>query len=364
MKLLIIFGTRPELIKLAPIIAVASTYPTVVTHVCFTGQHPDMVRSLAAALDVPIHTQLELRDTHGDLSCLSTQLIENLKPVMAQEMPDFCMVQGDTTSALCGALSAFYHRIPVVHVEAGLRSGNMYEPFPEEMNRRLMTQLASIHFAPTEHDAQNLRASGIVAHVVTVGNTVVDAVLNIQANLPKACSNFPVLVPDKRTVLVTCHRRENWGDSLHALCDALKKLVGTQPVQIVFVCHANPALQAQIHAGLDGCSAIHVVPPMVYPTFIRLMQVSDIIITDSGGIQEEAPVLGKPVFVFRNATERVQGIQSGQAQCVSADTLVQRVTSVISNSDLYRTMSKQKSLYGDGKASQRIIDYLQSLIKA
>jgi UDP-N-acetylglucosamine 2-epimerase (non-hydrolysing) len=363
-KLLIIFGTRPELIKLAPIIAVASTYPTVVTHVCFTGQHPDMVWSLAAALDVPIHTQLELRDTHGDLSCLSTQLIENLKPVMAQEMPDFCMVQGDTTSALCGALSAFYHRIPVVHVEAGLRSGNMYEPFPEEMNRRLMTQLASIHFAPTEHDAQNLRASGIVAHVVTVGNTVVDAVLNIQANQPKACLDFPVLVPDKRTLVVTCHRRENWGDGLSKLCDALKVLVNTQPVQIVFVCHANPALQAQIHACLDGCSAIHVVPPMMYPMFIQLMQVSDIIITDSGGIQEEAPVLGKPVMVFRNTTERIQGIQSGQAQCVSADTLVQRVTNVMNNADLYRTMSKQKSLYGDGKASQRIIDYLQSLIKA
>lgn len=357
-KLLIVFGTRPELIKLAPIIAVASTYSTVVTHVCFTGQHPDMVRPLAAALDVPIHTQLELLDTRGDLSGLSAQLIEQLKPVMIEEAPDFCLVQGDTASALCGALSAFYHRIPVVHVEAGLRSGNMYEPFPEEMNRRLMTQLASIHFAPTEHDAQNLRDSGILAHVVTVGNTVVDAVLNSQANLPKACSDFPVLVPDKRTVLVTCHRRENWGDSLYALCDALKKLVDTQSIQVVFVCHANPALQAQIHACLDGCSAIHVVPPMVYPAFIRLMQVSDIIITDSGGIQEEAPVLGKPVLVFRNTTERIQGIQSGQARCVSADTLVQIVTEVFHNANLYQEMSKQKSLYGDGKASQRVIDYL------
>lgn len=358
MKLLIIFGTRPEIIKLAPIIAVASTYPMVVTHVCFTGQHPDMVRPLAAALDVPIHTQLELRDTHGDLSCLSTQLIENLKPVMAQEMPDFCMVQGDTTSALCGALSAFYHRIPVVHVEAGLRSGNINEPFPEEMNRRLIAQLASVHFAPTDHDAQNLHDSGIVEHVVTVGNTVVDAVLNIQSNLPKAWSDFPALVPDKRTLLVTCHRRENWGDSLSKLCDALKVLVNTQPVQIVFVCHANPALQANIHACLDGCSAIHVVPPMVYPTFIRLMQASDMIVTDSGGIQEEAPVLGKPVLVFRNTTERIQGIQSGQAHYVSADTLVQTVTKIMNNSDLYQCMAKRKSLYGDGKASQRILNYL------
>ena len=357
-KLLIIFGTRPELIKLAPIIAVASTYPTVVTHVCFTGQHPDMVRPLAAALDVPIHTQLELLDTHGDLSCLSAQLIENLKPVMAQEMPDFCMVQGDTTSALCGAVSAFYHRIPVVHVEAGLRSGNINEPFPEEMNRRVMTQLASIHFSPTDHDAQNLRNSGILEHVVTVGNTVVDAVLNIQANLPKAGSDFPALGPDKRTLLVTCHRRENWGDGLSKLCDTLKVLVNTQPVQIVFVCHANPALQANIHACLDGCASIHVLPPMVYPTFIQLMQVSDMIITDSGGIQEEAPVLGKPVLVFRNTTERIQGIQSGQAHYVSADTLVQTVTKIMNNSDLYQCMAKRKSLYGDGKASQRILNYL------
>ena len=323
-----------------------------------------MVRPLAAALDVPIHTQLELLDTQGDLSCLSAQLIKQLKPVTAQEMPDFCMVQGDTTSALCGALSAFYHRIPVVHVEAGLRSGNINEPFPEEMNRRLMTQLASIHFAPTDHDAQNLRDSGILKHVVTVGNTVVDAVLNIQANLPKACSDFPVLVPDKRTVLVTCHRRENWGDSLHALCDALKKLVDTQPIQIVFVCHANPALQAKIHACLDGCAFIHVVPPMVYPTFIRLMQESDIIITDSGGIQEEAPVLGKPVFVFRNATERVQGIQSGQAQYVSSDTLVQTVTKIMNNADLYQRMAQSKFLYGDGKASQRVLNYLLEAYKS
>jgi UDP-N-acetylglucosamine 2-epimerase (non-hydrolysing) len=165
-------------------------------------------------------------------------------------------------------------------------------------------------------------------------------------------------VPDKRTLLVTCHRRENWGDSLSKLCDALKVLVNTQPVQIVFVCHANPALQANIHACLDGCSAIHVVPPMVYPTFIRLMQASDMIVTDSGGIQEEAPVLGKPVLVFRNTTERIQGIQSGQAHYVSADTLVQTVTKIMNNSDLYQCMAKRKSLYGDGKASQRILNYL------
>jgi UDP-N-acetylglucosamine 2-epimerase (non-hydrolysing) len=361
MKLLIVFGTRPELIKLAPIITLANDSSDTQLHVCFTGQHPDLVIPLASALNIMIHTQLSLKDTHGDLSLLSAQVIENLKPIMLNEQPDFCVVQGDTTSTLCGALSAFYHEIPVVHVEAGLRSGSIREPFPEEINRRLIAQLATVHFAPTEHDANNLYQSGISKHIVTVGNTVVDAVRQIQ-NTYSGDARLPSLSPDKQTIVVTCHRRENWGSGMRRLCDELKMLVCTQPVQIVFVCHANPTLQAKAHEFLGEHSSIFIMPPILYPQFIQLMQASDIIITDSGGIQEEAPILGKPVLVFRNTTERIQGIQSGQAHCVSSGTLSQMVVKLLNNSDQYRIMAQEKSVYGDGNAAQRILKYLGGII--
>lgn len=368
MKVLSIFGTRPEAIKMASVVRALEAAPQVEARVCTTGQHREMLLSVLAAFDLSADYAFDVMQPDQSLAGLSARLLEVLGPPLTDFRPDWVLVQGDTTTATIGALAAFYAGAQVGHVEAGLRSFDLMAPWPEEMNRRLVTQLASLHFAPTQAAAENLAAEGVQSNrVVVTGNTVIDALLIAVARIERGArlradldARLPALDPNKRLILTTGHRRESFDGGLAAVCRALRRLAERGDVEIVYPVHFNPRVRAAAQAELRGAPGAHLIEPLDYLPFVRLMMRADLIVTDSGGIQEEAPALGKPVLVTRCTSERTEGLELGTARLVGTDEagVVEQAARLLDDPVAYAQMARLQSPYGDGAAAGRILERL------
>lgn len=366
---LFIYGTRPEAIKMAPLVKAFQRNPDkFAARVCLTGQHREMLRQVNEFFEVKSDYDLDLMQPGQSLAEFNARCMAALDPIIAQDKPDLVFVQGDTTSVLVGAIASYYRNVPVAHLEAGLRSGDMYSPFPEEMNRRLAGQIATWHFAPTGLAAENLAREGITANVHVVGNTVIDA-LQLGLNLigsrgdDEYRTEFRYLDPARRTVLVTGHRRESFGEGFERICAALIRLASDHPdIQIIYPVHLNPNVRGPVWRMLGKVPSIHLIEPIGYPSMIWLLNRSTIVLTDSGGIQEEAPALGKPVLVMRDKTERMEGIHAGTAKLVGTDPdrIVTEAGMLLDDADAYGAMAKAVNPYGDGQTSERIVNILSA----
>ncbi|MCK9540595.1 MAG: UDP-N-acetylglucosamine 2-epimerase (non-hydrolyzing) [Novosphingobium sp.] len=366
---LIVMGTRPEAIKLFPVIRALQADPAFSVLTCVTGQHRELLDQVLGIAGVTPHFDLDVMAPGQDLGQLTAALLVRLGQVMDDVRPARVIVQGDTASALCAAMAAFHRRIPVAHVEAGLRSGDIAHPFPEEANRRMIATLADLHFAPTESAAQALLAEGVDANRVHMtGNTVIDALqwmadhIAADAALGAGIAELEARFAGQRLIAVTCHRRENHGQGVEAIADALARLAARGDVGIALPLHPNPAVRDVLLARLDGYPHIALLEPLDYPHFVRLLWASHLVLTDSGGIQEEAPALGKPVLVLRETTERPEGVAAGTARLVGtdADRIVAETERLLDDADAYAAMSRAHNPYGDGQAAQRIADILRA----
>ncbi|GBR76361.1 UDP-N-acetylglucosamine 2-epimerase [Candidatus Termititenax persephonae] len=357
-----IFGTRPEAVKLAPLIAA----PELDSIVCSTGQHREMLAQVLEFFQIKPHYELKIMRKNQTLSALTARVLLKLSQIILPTQPDYIVVQGDTTSALAGALVGYYHKIPVLHVEAGLRSGDRYAPYPEELNRRLISQLADGHFAPTRTAAKNLKKEGLAKNVFVVGNTGIDALLwglqKIKQNPRVYAKYFSFLAEDKKIILVTGHRRENFGKKFEQICLALRDIVRqNKDVQIVYPVHLNPQVQKPVRQILQGEPDIHLLKPLAYPRLLWLLAKCQLVLTDSGGLQEEAPALGKPALVLREVTERPEGVRVGGAKLVgtSRKDIAREARLLLVDKRAYDKMAKPRKPYGDGKASRRIVNILR-----
>ena len=363
-RILSIFGTRPEAIKMAPVIRALAALPDVDAPVCLTGQHREMLDQVCSLFEIEAHTDLALMRHGQGPGDVTAAVIAGIRPVLERLRPDCVLVHGDTATTLGAALAAFYARIPLGHVEAGLRTGDMSAPWPEEMNRRLTTSLAQLHFAPTAQAAGNLATEGVASTAIEVtGNTAVDALLWVRERTRSRrgadlgmTARFPWLDPSRRLILVTGHRRENIGDGLDGVCAALVRLAARGDVQIAWPLHPNPAVSRPVAAGLARQDAIHLIAPQDYAPFAWLMERAHLILTDSGGMQEEAPALGTPVLVSRTVTERPEAVAAGTAQLVGTDPdrIVAAATALLDDCGAHRAMASATNPYGDGRAAQRI----------
>jgi len=371
-KISVIFGTRPEAIKLAPVILALGQRPEFACRVCVTAQHREMLDQVLKVFQIVPDSDLDLMQPDQSLADLTARATQALDRLLRQERPDLVLVQGDTTTVFCAALAAFYNRIPVGHVEAGLRTRNLYSPWPEEANRLLTSHLAAIHFAPTEISRQNLLNEGIPAERIHVtGNTVIDALLNAtdrirkDPDLERSLENqFPYLDPTRRLILVTGHRRENFGVGFERICQALGTLAGRRDVQIVYPVHLNPHVREPVQRMLGGHSRVHLIGPLDYLPFVYLMNRACLILTDSGGVQEEAPSLGKPVLVMRETTERPEALDAGTAKLVGTDPelICSEAENLLNSPAAYEAMSRAHNPYGDGRTAERIIRHIKSFI--
>jgi len=363
-KLLFVFGTRPEALKLAPLILAAKKDRRFCVEVCFTGQHREMAFQVLDLFRLKADYDLNVMKPNQSLSLLTERLIAKLDPIMKKSTPDAVIVQGDTTSAFVGALSAFYHKVPVAHVEAGLRSFDKYQPFPEELNRAFVGRIADWHFAPTSGAAKNLlKENTDKKKVFITGNTVVDALSAVsgQLNLNKTVLVSKILKRKKRIVLATTHRRENFGKPLEEICSAFNELTQRhEDIEILFLVHKNPQVQETVYRMLSKNRQIHLIPPADYLEFLTMMKYSYLIISDSGGVQEEAPTFHKPVLVLRNVTERPEGVKIGVAKLVGSDfnKITFEASNLLGNKSAYRKMSKGINPYGDGRSCARILSIL------
>lgn len=375
-KIAVIFGTRPEAIKLAPVILALQADFRFECRVCVTAQHREMLDQVLEVFKIVPDHDLNLMQPDQTLADLTARAIKAIDGWLSAEKPDLVLVQGDTTTVFCAALAAFYNQIPVGHVEAGLRTHDLYSPWPEEANRVLTSRLSALHFAPTETSRQNLLREGIPENIIHVtGNTVVDALLNVVARikqdpiLEQSLENqFSFLDSGRKLVLVTGHRRENFGDGFERICRALKMLGDCKDVQIVYPVHLNPNVQMPVKRMLsssNGSAKIHLIEPLGYLPFVYLMNRSYLILTDSGGIQEEAPSLGKPVLVMREITERPEAVDAGTAKLVgtSPSLICSEAEKLLNSPEIYEAMSKAHNPYGDGKAAERIIKQLDQWSK-
>lgn len=362
-KILFIFGTRPEAIKLAPIIKEFDKYNNHFNiKICITAQHREMLDQVLSFFQIKPDYDLDLMKKNQSLFDVTSDILKNLEPILKKEKPDIVFVQGDTTTAFVGALASFYMKIQVAHVEAGLRSSNKYSPFPEEVNRVLVGHLADYHFAPTKKAKENLYKENIKENVWVVGNTVIDALLlglDIvrKQGEEKYYNYFNFIDFSKRIILVTGHRRESFGKPFENICYALKELAREyEDIEIVYPVHLNPNVREPVNRILKGEKRIHLIEPLEYPYLIWLMDKSYLTLTDSGGIQEEAPSLGKPVLVMREVTERTEGIEAGTAKLVGTnkEKIIKEVTNLLEDKEKYDKMAKSVNPYGDGKASKRI----------
>jgi UDP-N-acetylglucosamine 2-epimerase (non-hydrolysing) len=356
MKALFVFGTRPEAIKLAPVVRCLQADARFDVRVAVTGQHREMLDQVLAAFSIEPDHDLHVMAPGQTLAQCTSKIIASLEPVLDRERPDCVLVQGDTTTTFCGALAAFYRSIPVAHVEAGLRTGDVRQPFPEEINRVLTGRLAELHFAATEAAADNLRREGVNPRTVFVtGNTGIDAVLFVRDSLPPLHEHA-----ERKTILVTAHRRESFGDGFVHICGALRRLAERTDVEIVYPVHPNPQVQGVVRQQLGGVMNIELIEPLDYVAFVALMRRSYILLTDSGGIQEEGPSLGKPVLVMREKTERPEAVAAGTARLTGTDedTIVAEVTRLLDDREEYERRSRIHNPYGDGNASARIRDVL------
>jgi UDP-N-acetylglucosamine 2-epimerase (non-hydrolysing) len=361
MKVAVIFGTRPEAIKLGPVIQRLKRCPGVESLIVSTAQHGSLLDQAMSVFDVRPDVDLDVALPQHSPSQVTAVILEKLEPVLKSFGPRLVLVQGDTVSTLGGALSAFFGGFLVGHIESGLRSFNKYRPYPEEVSRRLVSILTDIHFAPTDSARSNLLSEGVPdSQIYVTGNPVVDAFNEIIKNADGSqLDALNELNSAQRILLVTSHRRENWGKPLESVCDALLQVAAARPdVSIVFPVHPNPLVQEIVHRRLGRRERIHVIPPLSYPAFINLMSRSYLVLTDSGGIQEEAPYLGKPVLILREETERTESCEAGAAKLVGTDgeKIVREVLVLLDDRSRYEEMSSVRALYGDGKAAERITD--------
>ena len=355
MKVLFVFGTRPEAIKLAPVVRCLKDDARFEARVVVTAQHREMLDQVLQAFSIAPDYDLNVMQPGQTLTEAASRILAALEPVFERERPDCVLVQGDTTTTFCGALAAFYKRIPVAHVEAGLRTGDLRQPFPEEMNRVLTSRLATLHFAATEGAAQNLRREGVHAATIFVtGNTGIDAVLAVRDSLP------PVEAGAKKIILVTAHRRESFGPGFLNICRALRRLGRRGDVEIVYPVHPNPNVRDVVHAELGQVANIRLIEPLQYVAFVDQMRRAHILLTDSGGVQEEGPSLGKPVLVMREKTERPEAVEAGTALLVGTDEekIVAETTRLLEDPEEYARRARIHNPYGDGQASARIRDAL------
>jgi len=371
MKILCVFGTRPEAIKMAPVVKELSASQDLETRVCVTAQHRQMLDQVLDLFSITPDYDLNLM-THGqDLYDITAGVLGGLKDVLKRETPDLVLVHGDTTTTLAASLASYYSRIPTAHIEAGLRTGNIYSPWPEEINRKVAGSVCSLHFAPTERARRNLLNEGIRAQSIHVtGNTIIDALLEVAARLKNdpvlakaMAARFDFLNPNKKLLLVTGHRRESFGGGFDRICQALAALSRRDDLQIVYPVHLNPNVQDPVNRMLSSAENVHLLEPQDYLPFVYLMTRAHIILTDSGGIQEEAPSLGKPVLVMRETTERPEAVTAGTVQLVGTDVtaITSTVAELLNSPSAYKNMSQAHNPYGDGKASQRIIERLVHL---
>ncbi|MFP9461086.1 non-hydrolyzing UDP-N-acetylglucosamine 2-epimerase [Pectobacterium brasiliense] len=371
MKVLTVFGTRPEAIKMAPLVHALAQDGAFESRICVTAQHREMLDQVLRLFDITPDYDLDIMRPGQGLSEISCRILSGLEPVMAEFKPDLVLVHGDTTTTLATSLAAFYQRIPVGHVEAGLRTGNLYSPWPEEANRKLTGHLAMYHFAPTENSRQNLLREHLSdRHIFVTGNTVIDAlfwvrdrILGDAALRRNLDEKYAFLDDNKKLILVTGHRRESFGGGFERICSALADIARRHPeVQIVYPVHLNPNVSEPVNRILSGIDNVMLIAPQDYLPFVYLMNRSYMILTDSGGIQEEAPSLGKPVLVMRDTTERPEAVEAGTVKLVGTEvtSIVDAVSTLLTDEEAYQAMSRAHNPYGDGQACQRIVDALKN----
>lgn len=356
-----IFGTRPEVIKLFPVLSKLAETPEIKSIIVSTSQHREMIDDLLKLFSIELDHDLNIIQENQSLVDISNRALSGLDPCLRQYQPDLVLIQGDTTTAFIGALAAFYNKIPVSHVEAGLRSFDKMHPYPEEVNRRLISLVTDLHFAPTMQNAQNLRRESIDASKIFVtGNTVIDSLLHIAGRNRQVLKDYlpQETLNSHRLILVTAHRRENWGEPLQNLCYSLKELIHTfADVEIVYPVHLNPNVRKTVFPILAGEKRIHLLDPLPYEAFVEAMGRAYLIITDSGGIQEEGPSLKKPILVFRKVTERPEGIATGGVKLTGLDreNVVAETSRLLNDPVAYRHMIADHNPYGDGHAAERIV---------
>lgn len=374
-KVMVVFGTRPEAIKMAPLVKGLQALPEQLeTVVCVTAQHREMLDQVLRLFDIVPQHDLNIMKPGQDLFDVTRNILDGMKPVLEQEKPDLVLVHGDTTTTLAASLAAYYARVPVGHVEAGLRTGNKFAPYPEEMNRRLTGAIADLHYAPTPVAQGNLLREGVSPDAIHVtGNTVIDALLAVVDKLQGDAQarrsldeQFAFLNRDRRLILVTGHRRENFGDGFRNICHALVDIATqNRDVEVLYPVHLNPNVRQPVadilaSRALDN---VHLIDPVDYLPFVYLMNRSHLIITDSGGVQEEAPSLGKPVLVMRETTERPEAVETGTVRLVGTqrETIVAEAARLLNDADAYAEMSRAHNPYGDGRAVQRIIETILNM---
>lgn len=371
-KVMVVFGTRPEAIKMAPLVTALKKHPELETIVAVTAQHRQMLDQVLELFEIKPDEDLNVMQPGQTLSELTSRIVQGMQQLIAKHSPDMVLVHGDTTTTFATSLAAFYQRTAIGHIEAGLRTGNLYSPWPEEANRKLTGVLASLHFAPTQKSADNLRAENIDPSTVHItGNTVIDALLAVVEKIESSAAlkrelsaRFPFLNDSKRLILVTGHRRENFGDGFEQICRALKEIAARGDTQVVYPVHLNPNVQEPVKRVLGDQAGVHLIEPQEYLPFVYLMSRSHIIVTDSGGIQEEAPSLGKPVLVMRDTTERPEAVDAGTVKLVGTDAnrIVAEVTELLDNQIAYQTMSKAHNPYGDGLASHHVVELIARVL--
>ena len=382
-KILLVFGTRPEAIKLCPLVRAFEEYSGFFeSRVCVTAQHREMLDQVLELFEVVPDHDLDLMKPGQDLGQITGNIINGVQKILQDCSPDFVLVQGDTTTAFASALSAYYQKIPVGHIEAGLRTGNIYSPWPEEINRCMVSQIAQVHFAPTQKSRQNLLKEGHTEeNIVVTGNTVIDALFwvleRIKNNdslrrrvMERLIDSFgqstisleSIHTKKRRLVLITGHRRENFGQGFLNICTALKRLAVKNPdMDLVYPVHLNPNVQQPVYEILKGVSNIHLIDPLEYESFVYMMSLSTLILTDSGGVQEEAPSLGKPVLVMRDTTERPEAVEAGTVKLIGTDPQIiyQESMKLIHDPVEYEKMARAHNPYGNGTACQQIVDFIQ-----
>jgi len=362
-KILVVYGTRPEAIKMAPLIMALERSSRLTPIVAVTGQHRAMLDQVNSLFGIEPSYDLNIITERQQLQGITARVLEGVSNIIAEAKPDAVLVQGDTTSCFAAALAAFYQKVPVFHLEAGLRTGQIYNPFPEEINRRLASQLTAIHLAPTSTSMKNLTAEGISPDAIYItGNTVIDALLNIvERHLPVENTDL-LKVKGKRTVLVTAHRRESWGEPMAQAARAIARLARAFPeTAILLPAHLNPVVREVLLPPLAGLDNVNIVEPLGYSDFVRAMNMSSIVLTDSGGVQEEAPSLGKPVLVMRETSERPEAITAGTVRLVGTDetAIFDSVSTLLTDKGAYDAMAHAVNPYGDGHASERCVQAIE-----
>ena len=363
-RVTIVLGTRPEAIKLAPVIQEFRACKSLETRVVLTGQHREMVSQVMDLFGLSADLDLNLMTPRQTLTHVTCAALQGLRDDFQAFPPNLVLVQGDTTTAFAAALSAFYEQIPVGHVEAGLRTDNLLDPFPEEANRRLISQIAHLHFAPTKQSEANLQASGVVGRVLLTGNTVIDALLRMSERAP-TLSDLSIDWDAQRVILATVHRRENWGERLKNIADGMLRVLDSHPDTVLLLpLHRNPTVREPLQELLGDHPRVVLSEPLDYDRLVAAMKGCTLLLTDSGGLQEEAPALGKPVLVLRETTERPEAVEAGTAQLVGTDptTIHREASLLLENSEAYNAMAKAVNPFGDGQASGRILEAALELL--